>query len=186
MQIHISRGGQKIGGYSLDEANRLLNEGFLRLDDQAWTPGQGEWKALSAISGIVCPNIPPPIPQMTKPATSPAGYALKTIAVKQKMVFYLILSMILGSFLLAADDFLAAFGAFVMLVLSITAVVFVYQLATALRLGFAGLWAFASVLPCAGLLVMFVVTNKATKVLKENGITIGLMGVSSKQIQEMK
>ena len=66
MQIHISRGGQEIGEYSLDEANRLLNEGALQLDDQAWTPGQSDWGALSGITGVVRPNIPPP--QMSAPS----------------------------------------------------------------------------------------------------------------------
>ena len=52
MQIHVARDGKELGVYSLEEVNRQLAAGTLRLSDQAWYEGAAGWAALSTVPGV--------------------------------------------------------------------------------------------------------------------------------------
>src|SRR3954464_10050235 len=52
MQIHVARDGKELGVYSLEEVNRQLAAGTLRLTDQAWYEGAAGWIALSNVPGV--------------------------------------------------------------------------------------------------------------------------------------
>jgi hypothetical protein len=52
MQIHIARGGQPVGPFSLEEVNRQLAAGTLSLSDQAWYDGAAGWAPLSTVPGV--------------------------------------------------------------------------------------------------------------------------------------
>ena len=52
MQIHVARDGKELGVYSLEEINRQLAAGTLRLTDQAWYEGAAGWAALSTVPGV--------------------------------------------------------------------------------------------------------------------------------------
>src|SRR6478735_7379477 len=52
MQIHVARDGKELGVYSLEEVNRQLAAGTLRLTDQAWYEGAAGWAALSTVPGV--------------------------------------------------------------------------------------------------------------------------------------
>ena len=52
MQIHVARDGKELGVYSLEEVNRQLAAGTLRLTDQAWYEGAAGWAALGTVPGI--------------------------------------------------------------------------------------------------------------------------------------
>ena len=52
MQIHVARDGKELGIFSLEEVNRQLAAGTLRLSDQAWYEGAAGWAALSTVPGV--------------------------------------------------------------------------------------------------------------------------------------
>jgi hypothetical protein len=52
MQIHVARDGKELGVYSLEEINRQLAAGTLRMTDQAWYEGAAGWAALSTVPGV--------------------------------------------------------------------------------------------------------------------------------------
>jgi Domain of unknown function (DUF4190)/GYF domain 2 len=74
MQIHVARDGKELGVFSLEEVNRQLASGTLRLTDLAWYEGAASWAALSTVPGVsVTPTSGPPV--------SPAAVATTPTAV---------------------------------------------------------------------------------------------------------
>lgn len=78
MQIHIARDGKATGPFSLEEINRQLAAGTLKLSDQAWYEGAPGWVPLSAVPGVTAssaasapsvPGIAPGPSQLATPAT---------------------------------------------------------------------------------------------------------------------
>ncbi|HEX8897173.1 MAG TPA: DUF4339 domain-containing protein, partial [Chthoniobacterales bacterium] len=73
MQIHVARDGKQLGIFSLEEINRQLAAGTLRLTDQAWYEGAAGWAALSTVPGVTAtpssaaPQVSP-VPVATTPA----------------------------------------------------------------------------------------------------------------------
>ena len=49
MQVHVDRGGQRYGPYSLEEVNAYLANGTLLPTDQAWQDGMAEWVPIGQI-----------------------------------------------------------------------------------------------------------------------------------------
>jgi hypothetical protein len=79
----------------------------------------------------------------------------------------------------AANGNLAAAGivAIVYFVVAITAAVFIFMLAISLyNTGVGVLLGILTLIPLIGLLVLLVVNSKATKLLREHGLKVGLMG----------
>src|SRR5204863_5803121 len=82
MQIHVARDGKELGVYSLEEVNRQLVAGTLRLTDQAWYEGATGWAPLSTVPGVAAAPAsapagatPPvsPLPVAPTPAVTPAA-----------------------------------------------------------------------------------------------------------------
>ena len=72
MQIHVARDGKELGVFPLEEVNRQLAAGTLRLTDQAWYEGAAGWIALSAGPGVsAAPASVVPQPSPTSVASSP-------------------------------------------------------------------------------------------------------------------
>jgi Domain of unknown function (DUF4190)/GYF domain 2 len=69
MQIHVARDGKEIGVFSLEEINRQLAAGTLRLTDQAWYEGAAGWAALSTVPGVSA------APSSVTPPVAPAAVA---------------------------------------------------------------------------------------------------------------
>ena len=65
MQIHVARDGKELGVFSLEDINRQLAAGTLRLTDQAWHEGAAGWAPLSTVPGVSV------APASTAPAVSP-------------------------------------------------------------------------------------------------------------------
>src|ERR1043166_161412 len=78
MQIHVARDGKELGVYSLEEVNRQLAAGSLRLTDQAWYEGAAGWAALSTVPGV---SATPTSPTPAAPSVSPAPIATAPAAV---------------------------------------------------------------------------------------------------------
>src|SRR2546423_7618895 len=84
MQIHVARDGKELGVYSLEEVNRQLAAGTLRLTDQAWYEGAAGWAALSTVPGVsVAPAIAP-APAPVSPAPVPATATTAAVVVPQR------------------------------------------------------------------------------------------------------
>lgn len=75
MQIHVGRDGKELGVFSLEEINRQLAAGTLRLTDQAWYEGAAGWAALSTVPGVSGG------PSSVAPQVAPAAVAATPVAV---------------------------------------------------------------------------------------------------------
>jgi hypothetical protein len=74
MEIYISRNGQQLGPYPLDEINRQLSAGILTNSDQAWYEGAATWIPLSTVPGVM-PTPPLPVSTSSAPtAPTTTGY----------------------------------------------------------------------------------------------------------------
>ena len=61
MMIHIDRGGERMGPYSLEDVNRYLADGTLRPSDLGWYDSAADWVPLTNIDGVVAAGaVPPP------------------------------------------------------------------------------------------------------------------------------
>jgi hypothetical protein len=123
-------------------------------------------------------------PQSLGYAPPPAGVDLRTIAVRQRVLMYCILGYIVvvfGQF--AFPPALRFLPGLLALVLSVTAAVFVFMLAIALYNTGAGIvLGVLTLIPLVGLIVLLVINSKATNVLRQHGIHVGLMGADPTQI----
>jgi hypothetical protein len=111
--------------------------------------------------------------------------ALRNVATYQKgilvcILFYIVLVVI--QFLLPPD--LRLFLGIAAVVLSITATVFVFLLATQVySTGLGVLLAILTLIPCIGLITLLIINNKATNVLRKHGVRVGLLGAKPSDIK---
>jgi hypothetical protein len=75
MQIHISRGGQQLGPFSIEEVNRKLSDGTLSPTDQAWYEGAAGWAPLSGVPVVTIPSASAsaPPPRQSSPFPAPGA-----------------------------------------------------------------------------------------------------------------
>ena len=106
------------------------------------------------------------------------NYDLKKIATAQRGVLMCVLVYILC----IASNFIGLGGIaiYVMIPLVLVAMFFVFKLAQALNYSMvvAILCCILLVVPLVSLITMLVLNGKATKILKENGIKVGLFGAN--------
>jgi type II secretory pathway pseudopilin PulG len=79
MQIHVARGQQQLGVFSLEDVQSKLASGELQPTDYGWSEGQTEWKPLSTMAsmGAVPPSIAPAYAS-PHPQAATASYAAPT------------------------------------------------------------------------------------------------------------
>ncbi len=109
---------------------------------------------------------------------------LRNIAGFQKAVLFCILGQ-MATFLLqtAIPQQIRPLGAVAYLIVSIVAVVFVFRLAMRLYSTATGvICGILTLIPCIGLIVLLMVNGKATRVLQDHGIKVGLLGAKSSDI----
>lgn len=79
MQIHVARDGKELGIFSLEEINRQIAAGTLRLTDLAWYEGATAWTALSTVPGVTsaapASGGAPVSPAITVAAPGPGAFA---------------------------------------------------------------------------------------------------------------
>lgn len=61
MQIHLVRGGQREGPFTVDQVRALLAEGRAQPSDLAWYEGLANWQPLQQILAEATPAGPPPL-----------------------------------------------------------------------------------------------------------------------------
>ncbi len=60
MQVHLDRGGQRYGPYSVEEINTYLEGGQVLATDLAWYDGAPDWMPLTQVPGVKNGGAPPP------------------------------------------------------------------------------------------------------------------------------
>ena len=109
---------------------------------------------------------------------------LRAIAGHQKAIILCILvylCLIPVQFLIPEET--RIYLALALIPLGITATVFVFLLATRVYTQGTGIvLAILTLIPCIGLIVLLIINQKATGILKANGIHVGLLGASSSDI----
>ena len=144
------------------------------------------------ISGrTVCAGCKPRYMQGLREGTIDTGKneMLYKVALHQRrvlMCFLALLTFNIGQVALSAIIPMAApllaIGSLVAMIFGLFAV---YRLAKAL--GYTAiLYAIAMLIPCVNLLTLLVVISRATKVLKENGVKVGFLGVSRETIEQLR
>ncbi|MFA6728323.1 MAG: hypothetical protein WCS17_08925 [Prevotella sp.] len=94
---------------------------------------------------------------------------------KQKAIMWLIIASLVA--------FCIPFATFVV---GIVGIVLVYQLAKAQKSPVAWLWALLQIIPIVSLICLVIINQKATTILKEKGISVGLMGGDSTQLENLR
>ena len=61
---------------------------------------------------------------------------------------------------------------------------FVYRLATALHSRAAWLWCITMIFPCVNLILLLVLSSRATKAIRAQGVKVGLMGAKLADLQQ--
>jgi uncharacterized RDD family membrane protein YckC len=56
MELYISRDGERIGPYSLEQVNRRLAAGTLNPHDLGWSESSPGWKPLMSFAGVIMPG----------------------------------------------------------------------------------------------------------------------------------
>ncbi len=123
--------------------------------------------------------------QRTKGRTGSSPTDLKAIASFQKGIIFCILIYLgaVGAQFALPPQLRPIMGLGV-LVLGVVSTVFVFRLAMRIySTGVGIVLGILTLIPCIGLIVLLIVNSKATGILKENGITVGLLGANSSDIK---
>lgn len=109
---------------------------------------------------------------------------LRSVAKYQKGILVCILIQLIavaGQFALPPD--IRPIVALVTIPIGLAGTVFVFLLAIKVYSTAVGiLWGILALIPCVGLLVLLTINGKATKILQENGIKVGLLGANLSKI----
>jgi hypothetical protein len=131
------------------------------------------------------PSIPPlpPAPQLNY-ASPTVRNDLREIAVRQRAIMLCILGyvvLVILQFALPSElRFILALGA---AAVGITGAVFVFMLALAMYNTAAGIiLGILTLVPLIGLFVLLIINGKATTILRNHGIKVGLMGADMSQV----
>jgi hypothetical protein len=131
-------------------------------------------------------QFPPPVP------VTPLNYApppprndLREIAVRQRAIMLCILGyfvLMLCQFIPVSDP-LRGLLVVAAIAVSITGMVFVIMLSIAVYNTGAGIaLGICTLIPLVGLIILLIVNGRATSVLRQHGIHVGLMGANKSQI----
>jgi hypothetical protein len=72
MQVHVDRGGERYGPYSIEDVNAHLANGTLLPTDQAWQDGMPNWVPITQIPGVTTPGGAAALPPSPAPADGSA------------------------------------------------------------------------------------------------------------------
>ena len=174
MSIFIYKNEQQEGPYDLATIQQGIASGRFAPEDLAWREGAAEWAALQTLLPIDLPpsNIPPAVPIAIKANQDQWTKAeLLEVAKHQKNILWMFLISIVASFIPLAT-----------IVTGFVMVFFIYKLAKAIRSTNVWLYIVLAFFPLLNVVALVRVNGKATKILESNGIKVGLMGASLKDI----
>jgi hypothetical protein len=124
-----------------------------------------------------------PLPPTLNYAAPPGRTDLRTIATRQKAIMFCILAQLALLARFALPPGLQIIFSLVSFAVAITGAVFIFMLSMAVYNTGAGIvLGILAIVPLLGLLILLIVNGKATKILRENGIRVGLLGAKTNEI----
>jgi len=122
--------------------------------------------------------------------TGPKGENVLATAIGQRRLLWMILIKIL----VYPVAWLAAYvgdrllGLFVMLMVDVMVLIFIVNLLGAMKESVLGivLYCVFIIVPCIGILMLLFINGRATKLLRNVGLRVGLMGVSMSQLSQLQ
>ena len=166
-----SEDGKQVGPVSEEELAAQFRNGR-PMKTLVWSQGMAEWKTARDVPAFAPPGSePPPVPDAstqsvrkapTDPWTTPE---LLEVAKYQKYIQWLVVARLLAMFIPHATVITTVIGIY-----------FIYKLAAALRSTVAWLYIIVAFIPLIGLLALLHLVVSATKILRANGVRVGIMG----------
>ena len=188
--IYLVIGGQSKGPYTLAQVRDSLARGEISRETPAWYEGLTEWTTLGPIldaaggttssAGAMPP--PPPVTVTAAPA-GPGEFTkdqLRLIAKNQNLLMWAVLAGF-GAFFIAHIPIL---GLPLVLAIVVFEIYALYQLGTALRLPLVWLMCVGMFVPCVSLIILLLVSGRASKILKAAGVRVGIMGGHAEDIKD--
>jgi hypothetical protein len=128
------------------------------------------------------PGMQPPTLGYATPV--PARADLRTIAVRQRGIMFCILGyLVLVAAQFAVPEELRIIPALLAVAVSVAAAVFVFMLALSVYNTAAGIvLGILTLVPLIGLIILLIINARATRILRQHGIRVGLMGANPRQI----
>lgn len=163
---------ESVGPVREDEITCLIQAGEISKNTPLWNESQADWLPLSETKFFDQSKAPSHAGEMGYTDT-----AILEIAKKQKLILW----MIVGGALLAY-----AIGDFGLHIADVFYAILVYQLAVALKSKFAWVYVVLSLIPFVSFVVLLVMNQKATRVLKLHDLKVGFMGISSSEMAALK
>lgn len=182
--IYLVLNGQSSGPFTLAQVQEKLARNEITLETSAWREGAASWMPLGTLVptlGVANTPLPPApgIPAAVEPGafTKPE---LRHIAKSQNLLMWSVLAGF-AAFFIAHIPFLG-----LVIVLGIVAfqIYALYTLGSALRLPVVWLMCVGMFIPCVSLIILVLVSARASKVLKAAGVRVGLMGGNADDIKD--
>ena len=183
--IYLAVEGQQKGPYTLNQIQQLCANGEINRELPAWYDGLANWITVGQVL-TTFPDASPAPPPPVNPASSsvaPGEFSndeLRDIAKKQNLLMWSVLAGF-GGFFIAHIPFL---GLPLLLAIVAFQIYALYSLGTSLRMSIVWLYCIGLFIPLVGLLILLVISGKASKVLKAAGVRIGLMGGNADDIKD--
>jgi hypothetical protein len=187
--IFLAVNGQQQGPYTVEQVHAGVARGEYTAETLAWHEGLAGWMPLSTLLASAPAVTPlPAVPGAssasmagtTPGATLPTSYelsftrdALREVARRQNLLMWALLLAIAGN---VCAKLLPLVGILVYLGAVVFEVYALYTLNRALRVKAAWAYCILLFIPLAGIITLYVFSNKATKVLRAHGIPVGFMG----------
>ena len=185
--IYLAVDGQSSGPYTLAQVRESLSKGEISRETSAWYQGLAEWTTvgpiLDAVDGAPVPVgaiPPPPIGIASVRSGEFTKDELRAIAKSQNLLMWAVLAGF-SSFFIAHIPFLGIPLGLGIVVFEIYAL---YLLGTALRLSLVWLMCLGMFIPCVSLIILVLVSGRASKILKAAGVRVGVMGGHAEDIKD--
>jgi len=188
--IYLAVGGQSQGPYTLAQVRESLAKGEVSRDTAAWYQGLAEWTTLGAVldaagGATMQGSALPPVPVLPA-SNAPIGLGeftkdeLRRIAKSQNLLMWAVLAGI-SSYFIVHIPFL---GLPLVLAVVVFEIYALYLLGTSLRLPLVWLMCVGMFVPCLSLIILVLVSGRASKILKAAGIRVGVMGGHAEDIKD--
>jgi len=188
--IYLAIDGQSKGPFTLAQVRDSFAKGEITRDTPAWYTGLAEWTTLGPILDAAGDVPPPAAPLPSTPFTPVEAVGtgefskdeLRQICKSQNLLMYAVLVGVSAYFLVH----IPVVGLLLVLAIAAFEIYAVYQLGTALRINtvLVIILCLCMFIPCISLLLLVLLSGRASKLLKANGVRVGLMGGNIDDIRD--
>jgi hypothetical protein len=175
--IYLALDGKQAGPFTLDQAWKLYAQGTVTRETPAWYEGLEDWTTfVKIVEAFPAHTLPQSKSAIDKPATETKGAftkdELRNIANAQNTLMF----SVLAGFAILFIEKLPLIGPLAMIFVGIFQIYALYMLGIELRLRMVWLYCVGMIIPFVNLIILLIVSAKASKVLRAAGVRIGLMG----------